>query len=166
MFLLNGQPLAIDTPFTVGGGDEAVQYPANWLRHASEEEKAAIGITEEADPPVYDSRFYWGVGAPKALEDTYADEVVEGETVQVLQSRGLKYQRIQFVKETAGKMLAPTDWMVLRQLSRNVGMSAHVENYRNAVVDASNEFEAQITACTTVEELAALEFVWPDAKDF
>lgn len=53
MFLLNGQPLPIDTPFKDADGNS---YPANWLRLTSLEEKQAIGITEVADPepPVQD----------------------------------------------------------------------------------------------------------------
>ena len=55
MFLLNNNPLPTDTQFTVNG----IQYPANWLRLTSAEEKAAIGITEVADPVRADDRFYW-----------------------------------------------------------------------------------------------------------
>lgn len=145
--MLNDKPLPLDTPFTVGGGDEAIQYPANWLRLSTAEEKAAIGITEVADAPSYDDRFYWGVDNPKDLDQ-------------------LKFQWIAQTKDTAGKLLAPSDWMVLRQLFKGVGMSAHYENYRNAVVEASNQFEAQITACTTVDELAAIQFTWPILSDF
>lgn len=47
MFMLNGKPLAIDTPFRDANG---VQYPANWLRLTTWAEKEAIGITEEPDP--------------------------------------------------------------------------------------------------------------------
>ena len=46
-FLLNGQPLRVGRPFTDADG---VQYPSNWLRLASEADKAAIGITWEPDP--------------------------------------------------------------------------------------------------------------------
>ena len=46
MFMLNGNPLPIDTPFEVDG----IQYPANWLRLTSLAEKVAIGITEVSDP--------------------------------------------------------------------------------------------------------------------
>ena len=53
-FLLNGKPLAVDVPFTVGD----VNYPANWLRLSSAQEKKNLGITEVADSLVYDSRFY------------------------------------------------------------------------------------------------------------
>lgn len=47
MFLLNGQPLPLDTPFRDAAGNS---YPANWLRLTSLEEKQAIGITEVPDP--------------------------------------------------------------------------------------------------------------------
>ena len=65
MLLLDGKPLSYDRAFT----HEGIQYPANWLRLSSWEEKSAIGITEIADPPYYDQRFYWGVDNPKQLED-------------------------------------------------------------------------------------------------
>jgi hypothetical protein len=67
-FKLNGKRLAVDVPFTVGN----INYPANWLRLTSLDEKKAIGITEVADDPVYDSRFYTGNGTAKALDDTDA----------------------------------------------------------------------------------------------
>lgn len=49
MFLLNGKPLPIDTPFEDAQGNK---YPANWLRLTSDDEKAAIGVTEVPDPVV------------------------------------------------------------------------------------------------------------------
>lgn len=142
MFLLNGKPLALDVPFTT---EDGTQYPANWLRFASAEEKQAIGVTEAPEPEGYDDRFYWGVGNPKDLEQ-------------------LKTQMIAQVKTTAGTLLAPTDWMVLRQLSKGVGMSHIYEDYRTAVVDYSNTLETAINACTTVEELAAVQITWPTVE--
>ena len=58
-FKLDGKPLALDVAFKTSDG---TQYPANWLRLASADDKAALKITEVADDPVYDSRFYWGNG--------------------------------------------------------------------------------------------------------
>lgn len=183
MFMLNNAPLAPDTPFTVGEGDEAIQYPANWLRAASAEEKAALGITEVADAPRADDRLYWNgdINNPKALDDVPAvkedgtpimvqvwDEEAQAmvDTDTQVVTKGLKSQWIAQVKDTANKLMQPTDWLVLRQLLKGIGMSAHVENYRDAVVAASNQFEAQITACATVEELAALQLTWPNQADF
>lgn len=145
MFMLNDKPLPLDTPFVVGEGDEAIQYPANWLRLSTAEEKAALGITEVADTPVYDDRLYWGVGNPKDIEV-------------------LKPQWVSQLKDTANKLLAPTDWMVLRQLSRNVSIPQIYVDYRTAVIDACTTIEAAINACTTVEELAAVQFTWPSLE--
>ena len=64
-FLINGQPLAVGRPFTDADG---TQYPSNWLRLASEDEKAAIGITWEADPAPVDNRFYWDHDLPSGLK--------------------------------------------------------------------------------------------------
>ena len=57
MFVLNGKPLALDRAFTTPDG---TQYPKNWLRLASPEQRAAIGITEQPNPPSWDQRYYWG----------------------------------------------------------------------------------------------------------
>ena len=45
-YKLNGNYLQIDVPFSVG----TTNYPANWLRFSTADEKKAIGITEVDDP--------------------------------------------------------------------------------------------------------------------
>ena len=45
-FTLDGKPLAVDVPFTIG----ETNYPANWLRLTTKAEKEAIGIKEVDDP--------------------------------------------------------------------------------------------------------------------
>ena len=68
-FKLNGNPLAVDVAFS----HNDIKYPANWLRLSTAEEKDSyLGITEVADAPTYDSRFYWGDGTAKALDDVNA----------------------------------------------------------------------------------------------
>ena len=96
MFLLNGKPLAVDTPFTAND----IQYPANWLRLSSETEKIAIGITEVADPVRADDRFYWNgdINNPKALEDV----TETGEDGKVYTTKGLKSNFVAQVKTSAG----------------------------------------------------------------
>ena len=70
-FKLDGKPLAVDVAFKTSDG---TQYPANWLRLSTADEKTALGITEVADDPVYDSRFYNGDGSAKALDDVNAKD--------------------------------------------------------------------------------------------
>lgn len=146
MFLLNNNPLPLDTPFTVNG----VQYPANWLRLTSVEEKAAIGITEVADPVRADDRFYWNgdVTIPRPIET-------------------LKAQFSAQVKDTANKMLAPTDWMIIRKAERNVDVPENVATYREAIVTACASNETAINDAADVEALQAVvsALSWPTLEE-
>jgi hypothetical protein len=161
-FLLNGQPLAVGRPFTDADG---TQYPSNWLRLASEDEKAAIGITWEADPAPVDNRFYWSEGNPKRLEDEPAvdedgDPVLDADGVQII-NKGLKTEWVAKQKEIAGSLLAPTDWYVTRKAETGAAIPADVLAYREAVRTTSGTRETEINACTTTEELAALVTAQP-----
>ncbi|NBT49220.1 MAG: hypothetical protein EBT07_15650 [Actinobacteria bacterium] len=156
MFLLNGQPLPLDTEFTDADGN---RYPATWLRTSTPEEKAAIGITEAPEPERYDDRFYWGVGNPKQLDDL---EVTPEEGESYTQ-KGLKSNWVAQIKDTAGKLLAQTDWMIIRKVERAVEIPAKVEAYRAAVVAEANRLESAILACKDVEELITVigQQEWP-----
>ena len=158
MFLLNGQPLSPDVAFTTPDG---TQYPANWLRLSSLEEKKAIGITEAPDQIPHDQRYYWGYDAdgnliPKQLED----EVVTPEGGEPYTQTGLKTLHIQQTKETANKLLLPTDWYIVRKFERNIDVPANITTYRAGVIVVSEEREVLISTATTVEELKDL--VLPD----
>lgn len=167
MFLLNDKPLAIDVAFTHDG----VQYPNNWLRLASQAERSAIGITEVADEDTsFDGRYYWSKGNAKALEDREeSDEQgnplfvkvlgeVNGEpamvdTTERLVTKGLKSTMIAQVKQTAGTLLAQTDWMVIRKAERNVAIPADVVAKRAAIVAEADRLEVAISAVANVKAL-------------
>lgn len=138
MFMLNNAPLPLDTPFTHDG----VQYPANWLRLTTLAEKEAIGITEVADPVAYDDRYYWGPDNPKDLDQCKANLIAQ-------------------IKQTAGSMLSPTDWKIIRATETGTSIDAETLAARAAIRIASNTNEAAVAACVTVDELAALQLTWP-----
>ena len=171
MFMLNNNPLPVGRAFTANG----IQYPANWLRLASAAEKAAIGITEVADPVLADSRFYWNgdVNNPKELADREEVDaegnpmwvqvlgVVDGEPAMVdsderLVTKGLKSQWIAQVKDTAGKQLAATDWMVIRKAERDVAIPADVVAKRAAIIAEADRLEAAITAANDINAFIAV----------
>lgn len=160
MFLLDNKPLGLDVAFTHDG----IQYPANWIRLASPEERAAIGITETADPEVYDDRFYWAPGVPKLLEDRHeinedGEPILDADGNQMV-TKGLKSQFVAQVKATAGSLLAATDWKVTRAAEGVKAVDADTLAARAAIRAASDANEAAILACTTVDELAALQLNW------
>ena len=155
MFLLNGTPLGIDSPFTYND----TQYPSNWLRLASQEERAAIGITEVADAPWYDDRFYWGVDNPKQFEDL----TVTPEHGEPYLQKGLKSNWTAQVKQTANTMFAQSDWMIIRKAERNIDIPAATVAYRAAVLAECDRLCAAIAAAADVPALITVVTAqsWP-----
>jgi hypothetical protein len=172
MYYLGSTVLRLNSPFTIGG----TQYPSNWLTVSTEADRTAIGITWVADPVRADDRFYWNgdVTMPKALEDREeVDENGDPMWVQVLDNsdplnpvmvdteerlvtRGLKYTWIAQVKETAGKMLAQTDWMVTRKFERDVDIPADVVTKRAAIVAECTRLETAITGAADMDAFIAV----------
>ena len=148
MLQLNGKTLQYDKAFVHDG----MQYPSNWLRLTSLEEKQAIGIVEVADPVVgvYDQRFYWGVDNPKQLNDV-TDE--DGNT-----TTGLKTLWKEKQDEISQSLLAPSDWRVVKASELGTTVASKWLTYRGAVRSACNTRQSEITAVTTVEALRELFF--------
>ena len=166
MYKVNNKPLPLDRAFTLGD----IQYPANWLRLASAEDKAALGITWEAAAAVVDSRFYWSEGNPKAMDDV--EEVdedgnpmyvkvlgeVDGEPAMVdsaerLVTKGLKSTFTAQVRATANSILASTDWMVIRKAERDVAIPEATVTYRAAILTECDRLIAAIAGAADVDAL-------------
>ena len=155
-FKLNGNPLPVDVAFT----HNEIQYPANWLRLSTAEEKTAIGITEVADDPVYDSRFYWGNGTAKALDDENAknengDPVLDENGDQIV-NLGVKSVLKAQEKVTAGTLLARYDWYVVRKAEKGTAIPTSISTYRDAVRTACDTREKEIDACSDTAALVTL----------
>ena len=146
MFIHNDTTIPLDTPFTIDG----TSYPANWLRLTSLAEKQAVGITEVADvTTTYDDRFYWGVDNPKQLEDI----TVTPEGGEPYVQKGMKSQWTAQVKDTANKLLAQTDWMVIRKAERDVSIPTATATYRAGVI---TECSRLVTAISGAADVPAL----------
>lgn len=146
MFVLDGKPLQVDVPFIHNG----IQYPANWLRLTTWEEKSAIGITEVSDPVRPDDRFYYvsmqGNPVPKdldSLKETFKNQV----------------------NTTTYAILQTTDWYVIRKQETGVEIPEKIATHRNAVRAASEANKTALNAAKNLEEfIAAVEQIyssWP-----
>jgi len=156
MFKHNDTIIQLDTPFEING----TSYPANWLRLTSIEEKNAVGIVEVADQTThYDDRFYWGVDNPKQLEDVTVTPEVGASYVQ----KGMKSNWTATVKDTANKLLAQTDWMVIRKVERSIDIPAATETFRAAVITECTRLAAAIAASADVPALITVVTTqnWP-----
>ena len=155
-FKLNGNPLAVDVAFS----HNDIQYPANWLRLSTAKEKTAIGITEVADAPTYDSRFYWGDGSAKALDDVNATDeegnLLKDENGDQVIILGLKSVLKAQEKVTAGSLLAKYDWYVVRKAEKSTAIPTAITTYRDGVRTACDTREKEIDACSDTAALVTL----------
>jgi len=139
MLILNEKPLSYDRAFTDASG---IQYPANWLRLSSLEERNALGITEVANDPTYDQRFYWGVDNPKDLA-------------------GLKTQWKATQSDICNSLLSPSDWRVTRAAELGQAVASDWLTYRGAVRSACNTRQTEINTVADVPALIELLFGQP-----
>lgn len=177
MYYLGSTALRQNSSFEISG----TLYPSNWLQQSTEDEKTAIGIRWVDDPVRADDRFYWNgnTDTPKALEDVDAVDndgnpvyvqVWNAETEQMentserLVTRGLKYTWILQVKDNAGKMLAQTDWMVIRKTERDVAIPSATVTQRAAIVTECDRLETAITNAADMNAFIAVvqDQRWPE----
>ena len=137
-FLLDGQPLAVDTPFKTPDG---TQYPANWLRLSTAEEKEAIGITEVPDPTPYDERFYWGYDAEGHLIPKDHAQLIEQWTAQT--------------RTTANSLLSPTDWIIIREVDNGKAADPVLKTWREEIRLAAGSKVYEIGQTADTDALAA-----------
>jgi hypothetical protein len=138
MFQYNGSPISIDRAFTAPDGTKYANLRNPAIREA-------LGVTEVADPPYYDQRFYWGVDNPKLLDDREevdengdplwvqeynpVTEMMQDTNVRLV-TKGLKSQWIAQVKDTQARCWRRRiGWLFvrLRELLRFLSLLKHSE---------------------------------------
>jgi len=132
VFLLDGKPLSPDVPFKHAG----IQYPANWLRLSSPQERKAIGITEVPDPVPVDQRFYWDTGIPKDHAQLVEQWVAQTRT-------------------TANTLLAPTDWIIIREADNGKAADPVLKTWREDIRLATGVKVTAIRDTLDTDALAA-----------
>jgi hypothetical protein len=160
--------------FELNGNKYSAQIFYLW----SNEEKNAIGIYEvtyehsnKKDESYYintNEQFkfennkvisYFGTATPKALEDINATDEngqpVLQDGIQVV-IKGLKSEKISISKQQTAGLLANTDWYVTRKADTGTAIPQEIQDFRTNVRAVSNQQEAQINACSNVEQLKTL----------
>lgn len=132
--MLEGRKLRPGRPFT---NSEGTQFPGNWLALTSDEEKAAAGITWEAEPAPFDSLYYFAADNPRPVD-------------------GLKTALSGRQAHDAGQILSGTDWYAVRKAETSKAIPTNIKTYRAAVRTACDARQAEIAAVSTTAELEAL----------
>lgn len=146
-YMLEGRKLRPNHPFK---NAEGMQFPANWLKLTSDEEKAAVGITWEDEPEVqrFDPRYYYSAGNPRPVADG-TDHL--GRAYE-----GLKTSCSVEQANNARQLLQQTDWYAVRKAETSKAIPAAIKTYRAAVRTACDARQAEIAAVSTTAELEAL----------
>jgi len=140
--------------------DSGVTHPRNWSVW-SDEHKATMGLVWEDDPAPFDNRFYWSADVPRALDDVNeVDEdnnpILDADGNQIV-TLGLKSQYKAQTKVTAGGLLSPTDWYIIRYQEDNTAtIPTDIATYRAAVRTASGTIEAAIDGAADLDAFIAL----------
>lgn len=131
-----------------------VEYGANWIATATQEQKDAIGLVDVVHGPRKDERFYW-VTQQEPVYNAGAKRVEINFTDTPKDLAPLKTQWIAQTKATANSLLAQTDWMVIRKAERDIAIPLDVVAARGAIILDQDSKQQAIEAATTVEQLIA-----------
>ncbi len=104
-------------------------------------------------------------GTPLYVQTYNAQTQQMEDTTEQVVTKGLKSQYVAQTKQSAGLLLAATDWMVIRKVERNVDVPAATQTYRAAVVAECARLETAISGAASVEALIAVVNAqnWPQA---
>lgn len=140
------------TAFTWAG----IQYPANWLNFSTPDEKSRLGIVDVVYGQRANDKYYW-VSEDAPVVDNGVVKVNYTATPKDL-AECLK-QALSAVNAQAYSILLPSDWMVVKAVESSSNVPTVWSAWRQEIRDqAANQFTA-ISACTTVDQLAALPSV-------
>ena len=149
MFILNNRILPLDTQFEHDG----IQYPSNWLRFASQADRERIGITEREEQQRPDDRFYWVSDNNDGTFSTIPKDVSQVKAIFISQ-----------IKDTANKLLQPSDWQIIRKIERDIDVDTDIATYRAAVITTCADLELEINECSTIADLQGIVFNWPSVS--
>tara|TARA_Y100000015_G_scaffold30753_1_gene30212 strand:- start:305 stop:907 length:603 start_codon:yes stop_codon:yes gene_type:complete len=93
-----------------------IQYPGNWLRLSTDQQRAELGITWVNDAPTWNQKFYWGYDSDgNLIPKTYTD---------------LKASWIAQTKRSAYTLLQPSDYLWPKLQEKNSSFSAAKTAYK------------------------------------
>ena len=144
------------TPFTIDG----TGYPADWLNHASVQDKKTLGLVEVTyEGTREDDRFYWVTENRNGAVISYTNSPKDLDA--------LKKQWLASTNQAAYSILVQSDWMVVKAMETSTTVPADWSTYRAAVRSAAQAAVAAINAAADVPALqAAIQVTWPHDPNY
>lgn len=162
-------------PYTIWEDKTGTQHGAESLLSLTVDQKQDLGIYDVAYGASQDDRFYTITqNAPEFDSEEKIVKITYTSTAKPLNDSGegaekvvgLKSQYIAQFKDTANKLLAQTDWMLVRKIERNVNIPAATATYRTAVIAEADRLETAISGASNINTFitAVNSASWPDAE--
>jgi len=144
------------TPFTIDG----TGYPADWLNHASVQDKKTLGLVEVTyEGTREDDRFYWVTENRNGSVISYTNSPKDLDP--------LKKQWLASTNQAAYSLLVQSDWMVVKAMETSTTVPADWSTYRAAVRSAAQAAVTAINAAADVPALqAAIQVTWPHDPNY
>ena len=101
----------------------------------------------------------YGTATAKSINDvlfTAEDEAAGKGTEGEVKTKGLKTLKKEDVKKQAARILAETDWYILRKADANTAVPSAITTHRAAVRTKSGQMETAINNASDVDALVAL----------
>jgi len=135
-YQIGDRALPLDTPWE----HNDVQYPANWLRLSSSDDRAALGISWVNDAVAYNQKFYWGYDSDgNLIPKTYVD---------------LQANWVAQTKRTANTLLAPSDWRVIKAKESGKTMNAGWKTWRQTIRTECGTKVTAIEDCSKIGDVS------------
>ena len=133
--LPDGRTLPMDSPWEY----QDINYPANFLRLSTQLDRDRLGIVWIDPPPEYDQRFYWGYDADGHLIPKDHTQLVD--------------QWVAQTRQTANTLLAPTDWIIIREADNGKPADPLLKTWREDIRLATG---VKVTAIRDTADTPAL----------
>ena len=143
--------VAPGTPFTWAGQ----QYAANWCNLSSPQEKAAIGMVDVVYGAQPNDQYYW-VTQNEPVYDPLRNVVNITYTATPKDLFTCQANAVNATNAAAYSILLPSDWRVVKGYETKTAIPADWDTWRQTIRTQCEAQVAAITACKTVDELAAL----------
>lgn len=140
-------------PFEYNG----INYPANWLQCATDEEKQQLNIFSIIENSRPSDLFYTNINDEIIINGDGNPELIWHATEKDINE--IKNFLLQIVKNKAYRALQQTDWYIVRFIETGTPIPEDVQQQRTMIRENTIQKETQINNANSVQELIELEIV-------
>ena len=122
---------------------DGIKHPSNWMIWSEDYKKNTMNLTWEEPLGPYDSFYYYGWNS-------------DGDALLPKPVADLKTSLVLKAKEMSARLLAPSDWYVVRKTETDVAVPTEITAYRTAIRTNYGSLKTAINAASDIAGLQAI----------